>query len=652
MAFSKADLHTITEIFENHILIVPEFQRGYAWKEAQWKDLWDDVASIQRRNQSQHYGGTIMLSALREDAGEVELIDGQQRMTSISLMLASISGKGFPISFRNNEAIQTYYDHYALKQDNLAPSLGNFHSYYARNIEAARHYFDGRASELNEVQRKELATALKTRVKLFVLMIHPEFDVHVAFETINNRGRPLSTLEKLKNRLIFLASNVADRQAGKLAMDEVHRSWKSIYASLGRGHKLLDDDKFLRAHAIGWFRHERKSDWLEKQLFEEDFSTQSIIAPESIRLYVNSLEKAALLWRLINNPQELPPQVAERLSALEKAPSETTKPLLLWALMRLEKSNKISARSADNDPGWTKQFCELVRQAERFGVLVLLSNSKRATIGQTDMNRAAFSLSHSDSELWTGGMKLPDDDQKAVAVTASFIKSTIHNIHGQGDAEEYIDKRFKWPGYFSADQMKSIITQRIRNQQGFYGWQFSKLIIHAWEDFLRGDKGRPEKKPWEKFAWDDSIEHIYPQTPEKGWTISINGNAKLARNAITNSLGNLLLISRPINSSLSNRPFEEKKKLYKGGSYSELQVSSMSRWTVVEIAARGIAMLRHAQKAWDFEIVPEDAGSLTDWLPFLFGDEISMQIKDGKFSRKKIIDTSLRALVEQFSQRP
>ncbi|WP_370689379.1 MULTISPECIES: GmrSD restriction endonuclease domain-containing protein [Comamonas] len=60
---------------------------------------------------------------------------------------------------------------------------------------------------------------------------------------------------------------------------------------------------------------------------------------------------------------------------------------------------------------------------------------------------------------------------------------------------------------------------------------------------MRGDRGRPVKRTWEKFAWDESIEHIYPQSPHAQWSddVTVATRSKRAKSAITNSLGNLLL---------------------------------------------------------------------------------------------------------------
>lgn len=666
MSFRSANLFTVKQVCDDHIFVVPEFQRGYAWGPEQWKALWEDVTNVARRGAAQHYGGAIMISSDTHGVREVELIDGQQRLTSISLMLASIGDAGFPIQFRNNEPLQTYFDYYALKQGHLGPRLKLHRSYYARNIADASDYFSARAESMTTAERAELAKVLWQRFKLFVLVIQPDFDVHVAFETINNRGKPLSTLEKLKNRLIYLASNAQDAEEGREAVADVHRCWKHVYSWLGAGRALLDDDDFLRAHSMGWFRHERKAEWLTSQLFDEEFSAYGAVAPTEIRTYVRSLELAAACWHLINEPEDMPPFVAKRLSALQKTANATTRPLLLWALIRLAQEHPRLVHTPDVDTGWAAPFAALLAQAERFGVLVVLANNRPSNVGQSDINRSAFALAHPGEPpyIYRPDLVPPMVGEGATKFATDHLASLIYNIehlvHDEDDEENesYRDKRFPWKGYFDPEAVQRVTAERLRKNQGFYNWQFGKLLIYLWEEHLRGDKGRAEKKSWERFAWDESVEHIFPQNPDKEWqeAFSLNGRSPLlARSTITNSLGNLLLLSRSINSSVSNDPYPKtrqsigKRGRYANGSYSEIQIAQLcDKWTIVQIAARGIAVLKHAQDVWDFEVVSPNE-KITNWLPLLFGD-LAERVQQGDYSYgRAITQRTLQPWVEKFS---
>lgn len=660
MAFDNAALSSVAEIRSKYRMVVPKYQRGYAWGEEQWRALWDDAANVAQRSHREHYAGAIMISEARNNTSDpidVELIDGQQRWASIALLLNALGAEAYPIKYWDNEALQTYFDYHALGQKQLSPRLAKYRSYYTRNLEEAADYFSKRAKELDDDMRNALIKAVLQRFKIFILGIQPSFDVHVAFETINNRGKPLSTLEKLKNRLIYLAANASDRIAGAAASTEIHRCWKEIYSWLGQGSRLLDDDEFLRAHALGWFRHEKRADWLREQLFDKEFSSHADINPCDIERYVRSLEHAALWWHRLSEPMRLPGSVARQLAALQRTSSSSSKPLLLWALIRLAEEFRGLSADSQSEATWCEPFKFLVMQAERFAVLAVLANDRQANLGQSDIYRSAYALAHKGEPIYShnAAQVPPSAALLAVQFAGSHLEALVSNRVPESD--DVRDAQFNWYGYYESERVRTVVSDRLRKGNGFYNWQLGKLLIYLWEEHLRGEKGLPEKRSWETIAWDESVEHIYPQTPHEAWAkdVSFDGRTSHAmRSAVTNSLGNLLLLSGRRNASLSNNPYQlagttpGKAKRYALGSYSEVQVASLCKqWTVVQIAARGIAMWRLAQRTWDFEVIPDNA-RLTEWLPFLFGDQAA-KIQAGVASGGRHIDgRALKPWVDKF----
>jgi uncharacterized protein with ParB-like and HNH nuclease domain len=94
-----------------------------------------------------------------------------------------------------------------------------------------------------------------------VYELQEELDVFVVFETMNNRGKPLSKLELLKNRLIYLSTLLPDstkEQDRDALRRNINDAWKTVYEFLGREKDYpLDDDDFLRAHWIMYFTYAR-----------------------------------------------------------------------------------------------------------------------------------------------------------------------------------------------------------------------------------------------------------------------------------------------------------------------------------------------------------------------------------------------------------
>ncbi|GAA7040973.1 hypothetical protein VN0301_15100 [Helicobacter pylori] len=87
----------------------------------------------------------------------------------------------------------------------------------------------------------------------------------------------------------------------------------------------------------------------------------------------------------------------------------------------------------------------------------------------------------------------------------------------------------------------------------------------------------------------ESIEHILPQKPDQGYSDKEKNWAKNPN--IVHALGNFLLIPKNANSSLSNKPFDEKRKQYLKGSYSEKEVAKNASFGVVEIQKRSEKLL-------------------------------------------------------------
>ena len=113
-------------------------------------------------------------------------------------------------------------------------------------------------------------------------IIKDEFDVFVAFETMNNRGKTLSDLELLKNRLIYLTTLYTDEELDPAERRDLRNSindaWKEVYFQLGRNKlKPLNDDNFLRAHWMMYFKFSRQTgrDYI-KFLLEEQFTPQRV----------------------------------------------------------------------------------------------------------------------------------------------------------------------------------------------------------------------------------------------------------------------------------------------------------------------------------------------------------------------------------------
>lgn len=109
MIFKKMASIKIKDFFNGRFFEIPKYQRGYAWEIQNIRDLFQDIIeSIE--SSSNHYIGTIVLSKLIEDDEKFYVVDGQQRTTTITLIISSLIKK---ISAKD----ASYYERFYLKED-------------------------------------------------------------------------------------------------------------------------------------------------------------------------------------------------------------------------------------------------------------------------------------------------------------------------------------------------------------------------------------------------------------------------------------------------------------------------------------------------------------------------------------------------------
>lgn len=213
----NAEARDIDELFAGKIFKIPNYQRNYAWTEKNWEDFWNDIKEGLETG-TEHYWGTITLKATNEQYRCVEedqyfkvyeVVDGQQRLTTIYLFLLALSNKGKPILKKRFIKCGDIYrlelgglNHQFLKDlvDEKDPTptiktnklLKKCLEYFENQI----HSF-GRLDELSKYLQK-ITFSLEFVVQDQTLAVK-------AFESLNDRGKPLTLLDKTKSYLMFIS---------------------------------------------------------------------------------------------------------------------------------------------------------------------------------------------------------------------------------------------------------------------------------------------------------------------------------------------------------------------------------------------------------------------------------------------------------------
>jgi uncharacterized protein with ParB-like and HNH nuclease domain len=290
-------LLTLSKIFTERLFRIPDYQRGYAWTDKQLRDFWNDIHQLEPgRN---HYTGVLTLESVPEsvvrqwdddfwivDSKSYQpffIVDGQQRLTTAIILTQVILERlslGQKLNYTEKTDIQRKFI-FDSKDDGISRSYifgyekdnpsyeflktkifcerslaGHLEeTIYTHNLAQAKQFLGDLVASLSLEELESLYRKVTKNLLFNIFTITDDVDVCVAFETMNNRGKPLSYLELLKNRLIYLSLkfDAPDYERNKLQRAK-NDCWKAIYHNLGRNKdNPLDDDKFLLTHWIVYY---------------------------------------------------------------------------------------------------------------------------------------------------------------------------------------------------------------------------------------------------------------------------------------------------------------------------------------------------------------------------------------------------------------
>ena len=254
MSKQAYELLTLNDIFDsgNRQLSVPDYQRGYSWEDDQRKDLIGDIAQIITQDH-RHFTGTVVASQ-NNNSSVFDLVDGQQRITSLTIFMSCLlrvsKAKGMEaldgdalnaiesIYVRSGvETGNTFYQlQLGINRDPLfhevliegQPINQKIKNKADQNIVDAALQFEKYLAELDGTELEKVYLAVTKKLGFLLYAPQKDAEIGIMFEVINNRGKPLSELEKIKNYLIYFAGRhgVSDLKT------KVNESWPVLLESL------------------------------------------------------------------------------------------------------------------------------------------------------------------------------------------------------------------------------------------------------------------------------------------------------------------------------------------------------------------------------------------------------------------------------------
>lgn len=567
------------------VYVIPRYQREYTWGKNQWENMFDDILE---NNPGYFLGSIICINQSTDvlDVQKLELVDGQQRLTTLSLLFAAIyhSLKADDDKLDEEQRIEMFNlkRKMVLKkgddQIRVIPQIqnNNLNDYKAilaetdvigtcavpanagnRRIFRAYRYFKSRIEEMADDQDNRLETIMElldriNHASMVKIEVASHADAYILFESLNNRGMPLTAVDLIKNKLLARLESI---EPGKI--DHYFEVWNRLLGDLGDDYAI--QERFFRQY-YNAFRDELKP------IYQVPVATRSNLIQiyeklinHDAKRYLQNISAAASLYGLFlsRNHDETLNSLEKPLKDLERIQGAPSYLLLLYILVRKEE--------LDIENSHLK---EIVSFLVRFFVRRNLTD----TPPTRDLTRLFMDIIDNVSKL-SGEDVVKSVREQLIAVSAS---------------DEIFQHKLEGPIYDD----NSWVTRFV----------LCALAEQAMTKETQVDLWRIENK---KFVW--TIEHIFPQGENipVSWVAMIacgdENKAKEIQQTHVHKLGNLTISG--FNSALGNKSFVEKRDRtdregrsvgYKNGLKLNGDLANAETWSVDQIDARTTKLVTQA----------------------------------------------------------
>ena len=570
----KTNVLTPQDIFFRVIRYeVPPFQRPYIWtQEQQWEPLWEDVAGLaetiaEKGSAEPHFLGAIVLQLKDTPTADINtrvVVDGQQRLTTIQLLLDAIQEfcreAGFAGPAARLDDLVVNAERYtgpdpdmALKlwptahdQDAFRHAMHNHldsGKHGSNRIVLAHNFFKaqmrGWLEQKPQVEDPEVAVnalerAVRDHLQVAIIDLEQNDNPHVIFETLNARGTPLLPSDMVKNQILYEAGRGVDYDYEQATQD-VAGLWS------------FGEDYWRREVGRGYQRRPRVDLYLNNWLATRNGS--QVRAQDEFRAfnrYVRRLEGEQTIQQIAADMNEIGalyrrivecqiPEFDAFLRRRDVMYMGTIVPALLWLM------------SADVPEA---QLRKSITTLDSYMV-------RRMVVGLSARSYSDLFVSMT-GELEKNGPQTAGDNVVAFLAGQSAMAT-------------------KWPD--DSELLDAFIRNPIRQ------WLTAgrtRLLLEGIEVGLRSPLTEPLGVPGNL-----QIEHIMPVAWTENWPLEsvdeFYEEVRARRNRIIHTIGNLTLLTGPLNLKLSNGPWADKRAAL--DEHSKLDLTK--------------DLLTHAQKEWD-----------------------------------------------------
>lgn len=547
----------------NKRFVIPVYQRNYDWRVKQCRQLFDDLCRVIRENRASHFFGSIV--AQHSGVDDLVLIDGQQRLTTITLMLLAMQnllkaekaqskdhymvariGDFLTLRYASDDQqkirLKLFRNDAAALKSLFDPSLSpiedsnitrNYH-YFEKNIEDGirRHVFS--IDDFYQAMRK---------LQIIAIMVEGGDDAQLIFESLNATGLSLSEGDKVRNYVLMHLPS--ERQEYYY----VNR-WNKI-------ENLVGDqmDLFLRDY-LG-IKRSRIPAFGNIYLDFKDYATR---ASRSLEECLDDLLTYAKRYHILLGGEEMGAYSAklkaciERLNRLDK---NVVRPFLMEVL-RLKEDDGLSLEEVEQIFFYTESF--VVRR--------LICDV------QTSALSSIFSALHGEIMRLNDGM-------------ASYFERFKYAITSKNKSGRFPDDN-EFLQQLGSREIYQMATKNI----GYLLERFENRDSTEDHDVYRHLDSDEDDK------W--SIEHVMPQKLTPDWERDLGSDAQTIHETWCHRLANLTLTA--YNSKYSNSSFNWKKTCGKGYLESGIRlnqyIARFETWDLMALEERNRELKSQALNLW------------------------------------------------------
>lgn len=567
----NTDTISIQSFFTDKKYKIPRYQREYSWSKEQLEDFYSDIISNikfanGKYNTQEYFFGTIILVGdMKKLSQHIEIIDGQQRITTITIFLSALSDvlykydsklsdliwkyiiaedvNGELYNVMENETASPYFqkkiqmrnieptkkslaDSYVIEIENMEKEL----SIESKLIKEAYDFFKEKLEDENlsvilskdaELEKLEKLKLIRDQLlgSTFIYIISENVaDVNTIFENINSKGLQLSSIDLIKNEIFSV-------QNSTVPLDEAKQIWLSIKENLRNDGEYISIQKFYRYFWLSRYTYSTENNLYKK--------FKSKIKDTEYMGFLKELREASKIYSQIINPKEEYFRVSSRGNNVGKDDLIYFVNLLvvLQNILNIEQVQVLLITLVDKyNKGLLrfKKMKSMVRFLEEFhfiynGILTERTNALVSKYG------------NASREIYAA-----KNEQDIINEFSKLKKDFISLI--PKDNQKFIE-RFSAMNYSSKANMNE--NQHKKNM-------LTKYSLYKFEEILSESKNMH----FDKVA--ATIEHILPES------FVDSGNQAL-------NIGNLILLEKKLNQECDKKTLEEKYEIYKKSKYCIVQ---------------------------------------------------------------------------------